>query len=87
MNTDSGGCVRKRAAMSVTLTSVKRVQSSPNLLAAGRDSQSPDSAKGFRSVRPNLQEKRSATQVLLHTLVCCVIVKLQYLFSSNMYIC
>ncbi|PNJ27633.1 SORBS2 isoform 50, partial [Pongo abelii] len=63
MNTDSGGCARKRAAMSVTLTSVKRVQSSPNLLAAGRDSQSPDSAKGFRSVRPNLQEKRSATQL------------------------
>ncbi|XP_055449615.1 sorbin and SH3 domain-containing protein 2 isoform X5 [Psammomys obesus] len=85
MNTDSGGCARKRAAMSVTLTSVKRVQSSPNLLAAGRDSQSPDSAwrsynarnpealngdatysslaaKGFRSVRPNLQDKRSATQ-------------------------
>ncbi|XP_016066798.1 PREDICTED: sorbin and SH3 domain-containing protein 2 isoform X4 [Miniopterus natalensis] len=85
MNTDSGGCARKRAAMSVTLTSVKRVQSSPNLLAAGRDSQSPDSAwrsyndpnqeplngdatysslaaKGFRSVRPNLQEKRSPTQ-------------------------
>lgn len=28
----------------------------------GRDSQSPDSAKGFRSVRPNLQEKRSPTQ-------------------------
>nr|KAF6428502.1 sorbin and SH3 domain containing 2 [Rousettus aegyptiacus] len=25
----------------------------------GRDSQSPDSAKGFRSVRPNLQEKKS----------------------------
>ncbi|XP_025240560.1 sorbin and SH3 domain-containing protein 2 isoform X5 [Theropithecus gelada] len=71
--------------MSVTLTSVKRVQSSPNLLAAGRDSQSPDSAwrsyndgnqetlngdatysslaaKGFRSVRPNLQDKRSPTQ-------------------------
>ncbi|XP_023370654.1 sorbin and SH3 domain-containing protein 2 isoform X1 [Otolemur garnettii] len=85
MNTDSGGCSRKRAAMSVTLTSVKRVQSSPNLLAAGRDSQSPDSAwrsyndrnqealngdatysslaaKGFRSVRPNLQDKRSPTQ-------------------------
>ncbi|ELR46414.1 Sorbin and SH3 domain-containing protein 2, partial [Bos mutus] len=82
---DSGGCARKRAAMSVTLTSVKRVQSSPNLLAAGRDSQSPDSAwrcfndrnqetlngdatcsslaaKGFRSVRPNLQEKKSPTQ-------------------------
>ncbi|XP_047404797.1 sorbin and SH3 domain-containing protein 2 isoform X8 [Sciurus carolinensis] len=71
--------------MSVTLTSVKRVQSSPNLLTAGRDSQSPDSAwrsyndrnqetlngdatysslaaKGFRSVRPNLQEKKSPTQ-------------------------
>ncbi|XP_074807385.1 sorbin and SH3 domain-containing protein 2 isoform X11 [Natator depressus] len=71
--------------MSVTLTAVKRVQSSPNLLAAGSDSQSPDSAwtsyndgsretlngdasssslaaKGFRSVRPNLQEKRSPTQ-------------------------
>ncbi|XP_050003317.1 sorbin and SH3 domain-containing protein 2 isoform X11 [Alexandromys fortis] len=62
MNTDSGGCARKRAAMSVTLTSVKRVQSSPNLLAAGRDSQSPDSAKGFRSVRPNLQDKKSPTQ-------------------------
>ncbi|XP_029388049.1 sorbin and SH3 domain-containing protein 2 isoform X14 [Mus pahari] len=85
MNTDSGGCARKRAAMSVTLTSVKRVQSSPNLLAAGRESQSPDSAwrsyidrnpetlngdatysslaaKGFRSVRPNLQDKKSPTQ-------------------------
>ncbi|XP_063090730.1 sorbin and SH3 domain-containing protein 2 isoform X22 [Cavia porcellus] len=62
MNTDSGGCAHKRAAMSVTLTSVKRVQSSPNLLAAGRDSQSPDSAKGFRRVRPNLQEKKSPTQ-------------------------
>ncbi|XP_052538547.1 sorbin and SH3 domain-containing protein 2 isoform X27 [Tympanuchus pallidicinctus] len=85
MNTDSGGCARKRAAMSVTLTSVKRVQSSPNLLASGSDSQSPDSAwrayndgsretlngdissssltaKGFRSVRPNLQDKKSPTQ-------------------------
>ncbi|XP_022426698.1 sorbin and SH3 domain-containing protein 2 isoform X7 [Delphinapterus leucas] len=51
--------------MSVTLTSVKRVQSSPNLLAAGRDSQSPDSAKGFRSVRPNLQEKKSPAQAPL----------------------
>ncbi|XP_032774407.1 sorbin and SH3 domain-containing protein 2 isoform X7 [Rattus rattus] len=82
---DSGGCARKRAAMSVTLTSVKRVQSSPNLLAAGRESHSPDSAwrsyngrnpetlngdatysslaaKGFRSVRPNLQDKKSPTQ-------------------------
>ncbi|XP_006882318.1 PREDICTED: sorbin and SH3 domain-containing protein 2 isoform X6 [Elephantulus edwardii] len=71
--------------MSVTLTSVKRVQSSPNLLAAGRDSHSPDSAwrsyndrnqetlngdatysslaaKGFRSVRPHLQDKKSPLQ-------------------------
>ncbi|KAM9027915.1 sorbin and SH3 domain-containing protein 2 isoform 7-T7 [Ara ararauna] len=85
MNTDSGGCARKRAAMSVTLTAVKRVQSSPNLLASGSDRQSPDSAwrsyndgsrealngdassssltaKGFRSVRPNLQDKKSPTQ-------------------------
>ncbi|XP_071663708.1 sorbin and SH3 domain-containing protein 2 isoform X9 [Patagioenas fasciata] len=86
MNTDSGGCARKRAAMSVTLTAVKRVQSSPNLLASGSDSQSPDSAwrsyndgsretlngdassssltaKGFRSVRPNLQDKKSPSQL------------------------
>ncbi|XP_014745151.1 PREDICTED: sorbin and SH3 domain-containing protein 2 isoform X2 [Sturnus vulgaris] len=86
MNTDSGGCARKRAAMSVTLTAVKRVQSSPNLLASGSDSQSLDSAwrsynngsretlngdasssslsaKGFRSVRPNLQDKKSPTQL------------------------
>ncbi|XP_053920416.1 sorbin and SH3 domain-containing protein 2 isoform X10 [Cuculus canorus] len=86
MNTDSGGCARKRAAMSVTLTAVKRVQSSPNLLASGSDSQSPDSAwrsyndgsretlngdassssltaKGFRSVRPNLQDKKSLNQL------------------------
>ncbi|KAM4673865.1 sorbin and SH3 domain-containing protein 2 isoform 1-T1 [Amazona ochrocephala] len=71
--------------MSVTLTAVKRVQSSPNLLASGSDRQSPDSAwrsyndgsrealngdasssslsaKGFRSVRPNLQDKKSPTQ-------------------------
>ncbi|XP_078534181.1 sorbin and SH3 domain-containing protein 2 isoform X8 [Lissotriton helveticus] len=75
--------------MSVTLTAVKRVQSSPNLYAAGHGSQSPDSeiwrsynhsprealngdasgssleAKGFRSVRPNLQEKKSPTQAPL----------------------
>ncbi|XP_064917228.1 sorbin and SH3 domain-containing protein 2 isoform X19 [Columba livia] len=86
MNTDSGGCARKRAAMSVTLTAVKRVQSSPNLLASGSDSQSSDSAwrsyndgsretlngdassssltaKGFRSVRPNLQDKKSPSQL------------------------
>ncbi|XP_073463730.1 sorbin and SH3 domain-containing protein 2 isoform X18 [Aquarana catesbeiana] len=86
MNTDSGGCARKRAAMSVTLTAVKRAQSSPNLLTSGQESHSPDSdiwrsyndcinnglngdssgsslaAKGFRSVRPNLQEKKSPTQ-------------------------
>ncbi|XP_069055965.1 sorbin and SH3 domain-containing protein 2 isoform X8 [Pleurodeles waltl] len=89
MNTDSGGSAHKRAAMSVTLTAVKRVQSSPNLYAAGHGSQSPDSeiwrsyndsprdalngdasgsslaSKGFRSVRPNLQEKKSPTQAPL----------------------
>ncbi|XP_039606919.1 sorbin and SH3 domain-containing protein 2-like isoform X16 [Polypterus senegalus] len=86
MNTDSGGCARKRAALSVTLTAMKRIQSSPNLyMAAGNDSHSSDSevwrsysateglrngdasssslaAKGFRSVRPNLQDKKSPTQ-------------------------
>ncbi|XP_030047348.1 sorbin and SH3 domain-containing protein 2 isoform X2 [Microcaecilia unicolor] len=86
MNTDSGGCADKCATMSVTLTAVKRVQSSPNLLAAGHDSYSPDSevwrsyndspkeamngdstgsslaAKGFRSVKPNLQDQKSPTQ-------------------------
>uniref|UniRef100_A0A452U9P4 Sorbin and SH3 domain containing 2 n=1 Tax=Ursus maritimus TaxID=29073 RepID=A0A452U9P4_URSMA len=76
MNNIDGGCARKRAAMSVTLTSVKRVQSSPNLLAAawrsyndrnqetlnGDATYSSLAAKGFRSVRPNLQEKRSPTQ-------------------------
>uniref|UniRef100_A0A286Y2Q7 Sorbin and SH3 domain containing 2 n=1 Tax=Cavia porcellus TaxID=10141 RepID=A0A286Y2Q7_CAVPO len=61
MNTDSGGCAHKRAAMSVTLTSVKRVQSSPNLLAADA-TYSSLAAKGFRRVRPNLQEKKSPTQ-------------------------
>ncbi|NXR26252.1 SRBS2 protein, partial [Cinclus mexicanus] len=73
---DSGGCARKRAAMSVTLTAVKRVQSSPNLLASawrsynngsrealnGDASSSSLSAKGFRSVRPNLQDNKSPTQ-------------------------
>ncbi|XP_067885521.1 sorbin and SH3 domain-containing protein 2 [Heterodontus francisci] len=44
MNTDSGGYARKRAATSVKLTSVKRVQSSPNLLlVAGNEAQTPDS--------------------------------------------
>uniref|UniRef100_A0A8D0EHP3 Sorbin and SH3 domain containing 2 n=1 Tax=Strix occidentalis caurina TaxID=311401 RepID=A0A8D0EHP3_STROC len=72
----TGGCARKRAAMSVTLTAVKRVQSSPNLLASawrsyndgsretlnGDASSSSLTAKGFRSVRPNLQDKKSPTQ-------------------------
>uniref|UniRef100_A0A8C3LA02 Sorbin and SH3 domain containing 2 n=1 Tax=Chrysolophus pictus TaxID=9089 RepID=A0A8C3LA02_CHRPC len=62
--------------MSVTLTAVKRVQSSPNLLASawrayndgsretlnGDISSSSLTAKGFRSVRPNLQDKKSPTQ-------------------------
>ncbi|XP_072113868.1 sorbin and SH3 domain-containing protein 2-like isoform X7 [Mobula birostris] len=44
MNTDSGGCARKRAATSVKLASVKRVQSSPNLLlVAGNEAQASDS--------------------------------------------
>ncbi|XP_051875597.1 sorbin and SH3 domain-containing protein 2-like isoform X6 [Pristis pectinata] len=44
MNTDSGGCARKRAATSVKLASVKRVQSSPNLLlVAGNEAQAADS--------------------------------------------
>uniref|UniRef100_A0A8C5NYL0 Sorbin and SH3 domain containing 2 n=1 Tax=Jaculus jaculus TaxID=51337 RepID=A0A8C5NYL0_JACJA len=76
VNTVNGGCARKRAAMSVTLTSVKRVQSSPNLLASAWSSyndRNPETlngdatysslaAKGFRSVRPNLQEKKSPIQ-------------------------
>ncbi|XP_078070011.1 sorbin and SH3 domain-containing protein 2-like [Mustelus asterias] len=44
MNTDSGGYARKRTATSVKLASVKRVQSSPNLLlVAGNEAQTPDS--------------------------------------------
>ncbi|XP_046901241.1 sorbin and SH3 domain-containing protein 2 [Hypomesus transpacificus] len=85
MNTDSGGCAR--AALSLTLSPMKRVQSSPNL-ATGSESHSSDSdawrsrsvtdglrngdasssslaAKGFRSVRPNLQDKKSPSQVPL----------------------
>ncbi|XP_070406243.1 sorbin and SH3 domain-containing protein 2 isoform X10 [Nothobranchius furzeri] len=86
---DSGGHTRKSVALSLTLSTMKRVQSSPNL-ATGTESHSsdiahfsPDSwrsrsandgfkngdatssslaAKGFRSVRPNLQDKRSPTQ-------------------------
>ncbi|XP_071390577.1 sorbin and SH3 domain-containing protein 2 [Centroberyx affinis] len=86
MNTDSGGCARKSTALSLTLSPMKRVQSSPNL-ATGSESHSSDSdawrsrsatdglrngdasssslaAKGFRSVRPNLQDKKSPTQAV-----------------------
>ncbi|XP_053274477.1 sorbin and SH3 domain-containing protein 2 isoform X1 [Pleuronectes platessa] len=85
MNTDSGGCAPKSVALSLILSPMKRVQSSPNL-ATGSDSHSSDldswrsrsvtdglrngdagssslAAKGFRSVRPNLQDKKSPTQV------------------------
>uniref|UniRef100_A0A8C3VAP1 Sorbin and SH3 domain containing 2 n=1 Tax=Catharus ustulatus TaxID=91951 RepID=A0A8C3VAP1_CATUS len=70
---DSGGCARKRAAMSVTLTAVKRVQNTTSgswrsynngsrETLNGDASSSSLSAKGFRSVRPNLQDKKSPTQ-------------------------
>ncbi|XP_041641512.1 sorbin and SH3 domain-containing protein 1 isoform X3 [Cheilinus undulatus] len=84
MNTDSGGTARHSVALSLKLSPMKRVQSSPNL-GSGSDSHSSDldswrsrsatdglkngdagssslAAKGFRSVRPNLQEKKSTTQ-------------------------
>ncbi|KAM9470230.1 uncharacterized protein Hap1MRO34_012259 isoform 5-T6 [Clarias gariepinus] len=86
MNTDSGGRAHKSTTLSLTLTPMKRVQSSPNLygLADGTESPVTESdmwwhytsgdalrngnmatsslaAKGFRSVRPNLQEKKSPT--------------------------
>nr|XP_014266356.1 sorbin and SH3 domain-containing protein 2 isoform X5 [Maylandia zebra] len=84
MNTDSGGYARKCVALSLMLSPMKRVQSSPNL-ATGSDSHSSDldswrshsatdglkngdasssslAAKGFRSVRPNLQDKKSPSQ-------------------------
>ncbi|XP_078807054.1 sorbin and SH3 domain-containing protein 1 isoform X11 [Oryzias latipes] len=84
MNTDSGGCARKSVALSLMLSPMKRVQSSPNL-ATGSESHSSDleswrsrsatdglkngdasssslAAKGFRSVKPNLQDKKSPTQ-------------------------
>ncbi|XP_029621919.1 sorbin and SH3 domain-containing protein 2 isoform X2 [Salmo trutta] len=85
MNTESGGRTRKSAALLVTRSNMKRVQSVPNL-ATGSESHSSDSdawrsrstdglrngdditsslaAKGFRSVRPNLQDKRSPTQAV-----------------------
>ncbi|XP_035029693.1 sorbin and SH3 domain-containing protein 2 isoform X1 [Hippoglossus stenolepis] len=88
MNTDSGGCAPKSVALSLILSPMKRVQSSPNL-ATGSDSHSSDldswrsrsvtdglkngdacssslAAKGFRSVRPNLQDKKSPTQDISH---------------------
>uniref|UniRef100_A0AAY4B091 Osteoclast-stimulating factor 1 n=1 Tax=Denticeps clupeoides TaxID=299321 RepID=A0AAY4B091_9TELE len=85
MYTDSGGCIRKSATLTLTLAPMKRVQSSPNLCGVtGTESYSPESdvwrscstseglrngdaissslaAKGFRSVRPNFQEKKSPT--------------------------
>uniref|UniRef100_A0A4W6EUK9 Osteoclast-stimulating factor 1 n=1 Tax=Lates calcarifer TaxID=8187 RepID=A0A4W6EUK9_LATCA len=92
MNTDSGGYAPKTVALSLILSPMKRVQSSPNL-ATGSDSHSSDldswrsrsatdglkngdasssslAAKGFRSVRPNLQDKKSPTQgqVLSHAM-------------------
>ncbi|XP_026027268.1 sorbin and SH3 domain-containing protein 2 isoform X3 [Maylandia zebra] len=92
MNTDSGGYARKCVALSLMLSPMKRVQSSPNL-ATGSDSHSSDldswrshsatdglkngdasssslAAKGFRSVRPNLQDKKSPSQgqVLSHAM-------------------
>uniref|UniRef100_A0A8C7FN70 Sorbin and SH3 domain containing 2a n=1 Tax=Oncorhynchus kisutch TaxID=8019 RepID=A0A8C7FN70_ONCKI len=85
MNTDSGGCARSSAALLLTLSHMKRVQSVPNLVT-GSDSHSSDTdawrsrstdglrngddvtsslaAKGFRSVRPNLQDKKSPTQAV-----------------------
>ncbi|XP_043969258.1 sorbin and SH3 domain-containing protein 2 isoform X8 [Gambusia affinis] len=84
MNTDSGGIMRKSVALSLILSPMKRVQSSPNLATAndshstefdswrsrsvtdglknGDASSSSLAAKGFRSVRPNLQDKKSPTQ-------------------------
>uniref|UniRef100_A0A3B3W036 Sorbin and SH3 domain containing 2 n=1 Tax=Poecilia latipinna TaxID=48699 RepID=A0A3B3W036_9TELE len=92
MNTDSGGIARKSVALSLILSPMKRVQSSPNLATAndshssefdswrsrsatdglknGDASSSSLAAKGFRSVRPNLQDKKSPTQgqVLSHAM-------------------
>ncbi|KAK3535912.1 hypothetical protein QTP70_021221 [Hemibagrus guttatus] len=85
MNTDSGGRAHKSTTLSLTLTPMKRIQSSPNLCGlAGTESPVTDSdmwwhyttgdalrngnmassslaAKGYRSVRPNLQDKKSPT--------------------------
>ncbi|XP_076879022.1 sorbin and SH3 domain-containing protein 2 [Brachyhypopomus gauderio] len=86
MNTDSGGPRSKLSMLSLTLSPIKRVQSSPNLyqptgtesstdtdlwrtysagdpLRNGDSATSSLAAKGFRSVRPNLQDKKSPTLV------------------------
>ncbi|XP_038568953.1 sorbin and SH3 domain-containing protein 2 isoform X2 [Micropterus salmoides] len=85
---DSGGFARKSVGLSLILSPMKRVQSSPNL-GTGSDSHSSDldswrsrsatdglkngdasssslAAKGFRSVRPNLQDKKSPTPDINH---------------------
>uniref|UniRef100_A0A8C1JF53 Sorbin and SH3 domain containing 2b n=1 Tax=Cyprinus carpio TaxID=7962 RepID=A0A8C1JF53_CYPCA len=92
MNTDSGGHVRKSATLSLTLTPMKRIQSSPNLYTlTDSESQSKDSdlwrpgsstsdglrngdvcssslaAKGYRSVRPTFQDKKSPTPAQEHS--------------------
>ncbi|KAK2891245.1 hypothetical protein Q8A67_013888 [Cirrhinus molitorella] len=93
MNTDSGGHVRKSATLSLTLTPMKRIQSSPNLYTlADSELQSKDSdfwrpgsstsdglrngdvcssslaAKGYRSVRPIFQDKKSPTPAQEHNI-------------------
>ncbi|XP_048032823.1 sorbin and SH3 domain-containing protein 2 isoform X6 [Megalobrama amblycephala] len=92
MNTDSGGHIRKSATLLLTLTPMKRIQSSPNLYTlTDSESQSKDSdlwrpssstsdglrngdmcssslaAKGYRSVRPNFQDKKSPTPAQEHS--------------------
>ncbi|XP_067242092.1 sorbin and SH3 domain-containing protein 1 isoform X3 [Chanodichthys erythropterus] len=92
MNTDSGGHIRKSATLLLTLTPMKRIQSSPNLYSlTDSESQSKDSdlwrpssstsdglrngdmcssslaAKGYRSVRPNFQDKKSPTPAKEHS--------------------
>uniref|UniRef100_A0A8B9J5F7 Sorbin and SH3 domain containing 2b n=1 Tax=Astyanax mexicanus TaxID=7994 RepID=A0A8B9J5F7_ASTMX len=61
LNAINGGRARKSSTLSLTLTPMKRVQSSPNLYGNGESATSSLAAKGFRSVRPNLQEKKSPT--------------------------
>ncbi|XP_067313836.1 sorbin and SH3 domain-containing protein 2 isoform X2 [Pseudorasbora parva] len=92
MNTDSGGHTRKSATLLLTLTPMKRIQSSPNLCTlTDSETQSKDSdlwrpsssnsdglrngdmcssslaAKGYRSVRPNFQDKKSPTPAQEHS--------------------